>query len=353
MLCVPAAFLLFALVSPAGKVQGGFETPAVRTGSQEGSADTRLGEARALVEKGSVDQAEVLVRGYLKDHPESGEGHFLLGLVLFREIQQGALRSSRPPAPGEFPASAFRSAARDEKARASLAEFTLGAKYRKPGVFELKIVALNYVLLGDYTDAAKWLTKALEWNPRDHEAWYYLGRAKYNQNRFEEAIAAFEKCLELEPRDVKAKANLGLAYAGLGRVPEALAALKTAIAWQTELPEKSPEPYIDLGELLLQQDRSEEALGYLLEAARLPSKDGRLHERLGKAYLNLNQLEKARAEYEAAIAEAPEDASLHYLLGQVYRRQGLQEKAKMEFDRSESLRPTSGTPKSMSESNQP
>jgi cytochrome c-type biogenesis protein CcmH/NrfG len=43
-----------------------------------------------------------------------------------------------------------------------------------------------------YPDADKWLTKMLEWAPNDSEGWYYLGRTKYNENRFAEAIRAFQ-----------------------------------------------------------------------------------------------------------------------------------------------------------------
>src|SRR5438105_15155245 len=106
-------------------------------------------------------------------------------------------------------------------AKASLEEFTAGAKYRTPSAADLKIVALDYVLLVDYPDADKWLTKMLEWAPDDSEGWYYLGRTKYNENRFAEAIRAFQQCLKLDPQNVKAEDNPGLSLAGLGRNEEA------------------------------------------------------------------------------------------------------------------------------------
>ena len=58
----------------------------------------------------------------------------------------------------------------------------------------------------------------------------YLGRTQYTENRFDEAVQAFQRCLALEPRNVKAQDNLGLSYAGLGRADDAMAAYEAAIA---------------------------------------------------------------------------------------------------------------------------
>ncbi|HEV2400821.1 MAG TPA: tetratricopeptide repeat protein [Candidatus Sulfotelmatobacter sp.] len=222
---------------------------------------------------------------------------------------------------------------RDANAKASLAEFTAGARYRRPSAFDLKIVALDYVLLGDYVDADKWLTRSLQWNPKDPEGWYYLGRAKYNENRFAEAVTAFQQCLKLDRKNAKAEDNLGLSYAGLGRNEDAIAAYETAIAWQSESPTKDPEPFIDLGSLYLDLNRPERAIPFLLQSVRISSQVPRAHEQLGRAYLLVNQLPQAQAELEAAVKLSPQTARLHYILGQIYRKEGQTAKAKVEFDR--------------------
>jgi tetratricopeptide (TPR) repeat protein len=88
-----------------------------------------------------------------------------------------------------------------------------------------------------------------------------------------------------------------------------------------------------LGSLLVDNDRPEEALPYLLDAARTSPEDYRVHRQLGKAYTHLNQLEKARNELEQAVQLAPQNAPVHFMLSQVYRRQGLMDKAKIESER--------------------
>ena len=269
---------------------------------------------------GRTSESESLVRDYLTEHSDSAEAHFLLGEILFKE----------------------------KKAKESLAEYTEGAKRRNPGPAELKVVAFDYVLLRDYADADKWLMLAVKEAPTDAEAWYFLGRARYNENRFSGAESAFQQCLKLEPKDVKAEDNLGLAYQGLDRVNEAISAFQMSIAWQAEEPVKNPDPYVNLGALLIEQNRPAEAVKYLDQALAIPTEsyraqrmaelEPRAHEQLAKAYSRLSQLTKAEAEMEKALELAPNDAHLHYELAQIYQREGQSDKAKGEFDRYTELR---------------
>jgi tetratricopeptide (TPR) repeat protein len=304
---------------------------------------TSLLEARSFLNRGSVADAEHLARAFLKDHPDSADAHFLLGYILFREIQSGAERDAVVLANEYQPSLATKNQFQDAAARASLAEFTEGAKHHSPGAFDLKIVALDYVLLGDYSDADKWLTRSLQREPGDSQAWYYLGRIKYNENRFAEAIGAFEECLKRNGKTVPIEENLGLAYAGLGRVDDAIAAFKTAMTLQENAPAKDPGPYIDLGDLLLDQNRIEEATAYLRQAVEIAPGNSKTHELLGKGYARLNQFALAQSELETAIRLAPQITSLHCMLGPIYRKQGLGREAHAEFAACASLRsPDSG-----------
>jgi tetratricopeptide (TPR) repeat protein len=165
-----------------------------------------------------------------------------------------------------------------------------------------------------------------------------LGRAKYNENRFEEAIQAFRKCLVLRPRYVLAADGLGLSYEGLNRMTDAIGWLQNAISWQELDQQKSPEPYIDLGDLLTQQARFDEALPVLQRAIALDSRNIRAHEKLGKVFLNLNRLPEAQSEFEQTISLDPEQAAPHYLLGQIYRKRGQLDKARAEMDRFQMLK---------------
>jgi tetratricopeptide (TPR) repeat protein len=331
---------LLCLFSPAalafGHARGPLLSQAVTAGREQYAAtatDPELAQARLLVGRGRLDDAEHLVWPYLQRHPHSAAAHFLLGYILFRQIQAKALLDARSPGAVYQTPDESEVKFRDTNAKASLVEYTEGAKYQRPSAFDLKIVALDYVLLGDYLDADKWLTRSLQWNPKDSESWYYLGRAKYNENRFAEAVAAFKHCLKLDEKNAKAEDNLGLSYAGLGRNDDAVAAYETAIGWQSGSLTKDPEPFIDLGSLYLDLNQPDKAIPFLLQSVQISSQISRAHEQLGRAYLLANQLPKAQNQLETAVALSPQTARLHYILGQIYRKRGLTAKAKVEFDR--------------------
>jgi Flp pilus assembly protein TadD len=306
-------------------------------------AEDGLQAAHRLLAQDRLLEAENAVRSYLTEHNTSADGHFLLGLVLFQKIRREA--TERVASAGDNGATSERSAqkSREENAKASLAEYTEGAKYRKPNASDLKIVALDYVFLERYADASKWLEHSVDEDPNDAEAWYFLGRAKYNENRFADAITAFERCLALEPRNIKAQSNLGLSYAGLNRVVEAQAAFLKAIEWQSDAPHKDPEAYIGLGDLFIQQNRASEAVPYLLQAVEIAPRESRAREKLGSAYLNLDQLAAAQIQVQSAVTLNPRNPSLHYLLGSIYRKQGQHEKAKAEFEQFQTLKQATET----------
>jgi len=309
----------------------------------DGQPENLLADSKSFFLKGDLADADRAVRLYLESHPNSSDAHFLLGHILFREIQARAVieKQSQSPVPdpmgakkgvGSGPSDATGAKAIQEMAKASLAEFTAGAKFRTPTADDLKTVAFNYILLADFADADKWLTKMLEWAPNDWEGWYHLGRTKYNEDRFAEAISAFQQCLKLNPQNVQAEDNLGLSLAGLGRNDDAAAAYHQAIAWQARSLMKNPGPYIDLGSLLIDQNRANDSIPFLLQAVEIAPAEWRAHELLATAYTRVQEFPRAQTELERAIELSPQAANLHCMLAPIYHRQRLEEKAKAEYE---------------------
>lgn len=327
-----AAIFLLLTVCASGQQQ------ASAVGSSK-AADSILLEARQIADGDSPSKAEEIARGYLELHPHAAEGYFLLGYVLFREIQvEGAQSRTDAGVPQGF------LAVRDAKARASLAEYTEGARYHTPSAFDLKIVALDYILLDDYSDADTWLSKSLTWAPEDAQSWYYEGRIRFKEAKYKDAVAAFQQALKLNPRSVEAEDNLGLTYQAMSLMPEAAAAFKEAIDWKQTTPSNDNGPWLDLGILLTQEQRTSEAISYLVEAVKRAPADVRAHEALAAAYRSVGRWPEARAEFEQAVKLAPDSASLHFQLGQAYRRTGALEQAKAEFARSSALEARGAAP---------
>jgi Tfp pilus assembly protein PilF len=336
--------------TPVSAVQANASSASAKDAAEPGeplAPDPALAPARLLLQQGKLSEAEAATRNFLLAHADSAEAHFLLGFILFREIGEKwreagkAQEATLPYSDGSGIGSLAEF--RDAKARESLAEFTAGARYHAASAFDLKIVALDYLLLKHNMDADRWLTQSVQLNSRDAQAWYYLGRTKYSTGQFREAIEAFEQCLKLEPRNVEAENNVGLSYEALQRPDEAIQAFENAIAWQTESSAKDPEPFIELAHLYLNENQPEKAVPYLSQSIAISPNVSKAHEELGKAYSLLHRLSEAQAELEKAIELTPQAPNVHCLLAPVYSKQGLEEKAKAESDRCAALSGTHST----------
>jgi tetratricopeptide (TPR) repeat protein len=303
--------------------------------------DPALAQARLFLKQGKLTEAEAATRTHLHAHQDSADPHFLLGFILFREVQGKWLEGAKEDGEGlrynSGNLSGFLVVYRDQKVKESLAEFTAGAKYHAPNAFDLKIVALDYLLLKDYLDADHWLTRSLQRDPRDPQAWYYLGRTRYSESKFPEAIEAFTQCLKLEPHNPQAENKVGLSYEALGQPDQAVQAFENAIAWDAENAAKDPEPFIELAHLYLNRNQPETAVKYLTQSIDISPKVSKAHKELGRAYSLLHRLPEAQAELEKAIALEPATGSLHCMLGKIYRQENMVPEAKAEFERCEAL----------------
>src|SRR5205807_9405901 len=134
-----------------------------------GRTDALLYRAKSLVHVEDFAGADQALRKYLLSHTNSSDALYMLGFILNRE----------------------------NRASESLAIYTQAAAITPPTSDDLKIVGLDYILLGDYADAIKWLEKAVAFDSKNRDAWYYLGRAYYTRSRLTEARKAFEKVLDL------------------------------------------------------------------------------------------------------------------------------------------------------------
>lgn len=282
---------------------------------QSSQSPAPLNDAETLTQRGDFQKAEHSARTYLSSHPDSADGHFLLGYILYRI----------------------------DKPKESLAEYTLGARSRRPSANDLAVVAIDYALLRDYVDADKWLTQVTTLDPSNGLYWYYLGRTKYNENRFTEAIRAFKSSLKLRPRYIRAEYNLGLCYAGEALNDKAKAAYETALSWQKGSPHEDPQPYLDLGILLADEGHADQALPYLQKAVEIDANNPKMHEELGRIYEQLHDLGNAQLQLASAVSLAPNVPSLHFELGRIYRKKGLDRLARIEFARCAILNGTLST----------
>jgi tetratricopeptide (TPR) repeat protein len=275
--------------------------------SSPGTTDALLYRAKSLVHLEDFSGAETALHSYLSSHSGSSDAFYMLGFVLNRENQPAQ----------------------------SLGAYTKAAAITIPTADDLKIVGLDYVLLNDYADAIKWLEKAVSMDSRNIDAWYYLGRAYYSVARLVEARKAFQTVLALDSRDVKAENNLGLVYESSGEPTAAIEAYRKAIAWQKDSLQPSEQPYVNLGNILMEQGQTKEAMGSLEKAVALAPNNAFCHLTLGVYYHKIGRLADAQQQLERATQLDPDNAVAHYQLGRLYKDMHATDRAQAESDRAQ------------------
>ena len=174
--------------------------------------------------------------------------------------------------------------------------------------------------------------------PENAEARYHLGRVRYQQNRFDEAIKSFQEVLRLEPNNVNAQDNLGLCLEAKNQMEDAIAAYQKAIEMDKKNLRQSAQPYLDLGALLVKTNQSEEGISHLLKAAEIDPRLSQVRYQLGKTYFDLHRYSDAQTAAEEAARLDPKDSATHYLLGRIYQRLNKPELSAKEFELTEELR---------------
>lgn len=264
-----------------------------------------LAEVQRMLDAGRFHEAEGALTVYLRDNDLSATAHAMLAYALLRE---------------NMPAE-------------SLKEYTRAAAIEKPSAQILERVGQDYVLLGDWADADNWTLRAVQMDPADADAWYSLGRIRYTEQRFRDALSCFQQVLKLSPKSVKAENNLGLSYEATNQTDAAVESYRKAIEWQKDGPraQMSEQPLLNLGVVLLHRGALSEAEPLLTQAAVLAPKDPRIHEQLGHLYMQKGDYSAAEHELDEACNLDPRNSSLHFLLGQAYRHLGMKQEAQAEF----------------------
>jgi tetratricopeptide (TPR) repeat protein len=288
------------------------------TAPQEGApgeTDAMLYRAMALIHLSRLPEAESALHAYLNHHPDSFEALVALGAVQQQE----------------------------DKPRDSIQSFNQAAQLHTPSPADLRVVALDYVLLNDYTDAIHWLKKTVEFDRNNGQAWYDLGRCYYTQNLFKDAQNALERANTLLPNNVKVLENLGLTLDAENLPSEAEAQYRKAVDLarrsagsvepdrQTPVARSDEWPYLNYGTFLISQDRAADAVPQLKSAVAANPKCAQCHLLLGRALAATGNLAAGVHELEQAVSLDPSDPKVHYQLARLYRQAGDRTRARQEF----------------------
>jgi Flp pilus assembly protein TadD len=151
---------------------------------------------------------------------------------------------------------------------------------------------------------------------RDPDAWYFSGRASYDANRFEQAVAAFEQALRVGAEQSRVYENLGLAQDALGQFGAAGKSLRKAV----DLAGAAWRPYLSYGAFLFRQGRAAESLPVLRQALALAPAEVDVRFELARVLYHKNGMEEAAQVLEPA--RASNQCRVHNLLARIYTASG-------------------------------
>jgi tetratricopeptide (TPR) repeat protein len=159
----------------------------------------------------------------------------------------------------------------------------------------------NAISAGDYAAAEAALTKALELSPGEPQAESLLGWAMMLNEKYDDALLAFQKVLMREPANALARVNVGYVCLRQGALGEAIEHLSRAIRLDNDR-RATMYAHFYLGLVYVERGMFEEAQTFFKKAIALGPSLLQAHFELGRAYLRAGRRDDALATWRAAHA---------------------------------------------------
>ncbi|MGA7523056.1 MAG: tetratricopeptide repeat protein [Acidobacteriaceae bacterium] len=238
---------------------------------------------------------------------------------------------------------------------------------RNPTFQSLDLTGLDLFALDRYHEAAAYLERASQADPKDLPTLDILGRAYWREKNFTGVTTVFRRIMAVNPNSPEAHFMLGLAddieYKEQDAVREFQAVLAAdpdypdvhqslglidwrenkASAAEKEFSEElkhhpnDPVSSYMMGLILQKQGNTAQAIPYLREAVTVnPSYLAALFQ-LAQCYLAENQPAQAVKPLERAAEVAPNDAQVHFVLGRAYSMTGRPADAARERNRARAI----------------
>ncbi|MDB2476136.1 tetratricopeptide repeat protein, partial [Paracoccaceae bacterium] len=183
----------------------------------------------------------------------------------------------------------------------------------------LNILGASAAQIGDLEAAASAFRKIISINPSQASGYYNLGNVLRDNQKFDEALEAYDKALNLKPDYEAALNNLILIIRDMYRPDDPTIQkyikshnIRDSIGPHTEQSD------FDRGNILQQRGHFEGAIAAYSKALSIEPNNANLYNNIGIAYANLKRFDAAIEAYKKAIALEPTNASFHNNVGISY-----------------------------------
>ncbi|MCF7919758.1 MAG: tetratricopeptide repeat protein [Candidatus Cloacimonetes bacterium] len=208
-------------------------------------------------------------------------------------------------------------------------------------------IAMQQFTMRNYEQAEESFLAVLGVDSQNVQALYYLGAVNFINKKYEQALKYYLQALEIAPDNDDVLNQLSIVYKKLDRFEEAIETLKqisdmeeNADIWMQiaglyqnieyyadaqdsyekaiSLNDSLNVAYLELGNLLYEQEYYDEALPYLEEAMKRFPDDDMLNKKLAKAYQKTGKINSAIKQYNDLIAANPNNLKAYYNLANAY-----------------------------------
>jgi tetratricopeptide (TPR) repeat protein len=284
--------------------------------AQTGSSAAHIGKGYELVQNQRYAEAAEQFRAALALDPKALNARYQLAICLFalgdreqsrKEFERLRLANGDDPAV-EYYLARLDLLGNDNNSAIRRLEPVMADPPFPDAAFYL---GCAYLAKGDATNAARWLRKAAETDPRDFRVHYRLARALQQDGRNAEAEAEYALSSKLrESYNETARQSVDCSQALRTRP-----LVEAREVCQRIFDPNDPDKLTTLGMLYGENGKYEQAVEPLGRAAALDTDSFEVHHNLGLSYFRLKRYAEARAPLEKAVRLRPDYFGSNALLG--------------------------------------
>src|SRR5437763_582856 len=317
----------------------------------QGKLDEAEGELRRLLDSAAnSDAARLRLARVLYRNGRRREAVQILDVVLKHDARnvtpwlvRGQLRLAdhQPDAAANAYAAALHIDPTSIEAATALTAIDLGAKRVQIAVARVKRLLVSspdavpmrllagrmYESIGQYGEAERHLTRAIQLEPSNLDAYTLLGRVYIRQSRMADARQQFARLAEQQPENPSAATMIGMLFEAEGRPADAQAHYEQLLATNP----RAGVAANNLACLYLRQGRLDEALRWAKVAKQELVHVPQASDTLGWIYVQKKQPNEALPLLSEALERQPENAEYHFHLGMAYAGTGAVVQARSEL----------------------
>ncbi len=178
--------------------------------------------------------------------------------------------------------------------------------------------ALAFVQASYWRSTESLFTRTLQVNPHSYLGAFSIGDEHLRAGRPEPSVPWFQKSLAINPDYLEAQISLGMAWAHLGQMDSAIEHYDAVLARNPSTAgvraRSVASLHNNLGMVLLQVGREDEAAGHFRAAVRIYPRSLNAHLNLGNMAMAHGRYPEATAEYEKAHALNPRNPGIRQRL---------------------------------------